>query len=463
MSGAVNEASSQKRQAALASIFASAALTIGKLAAGLLSGSLALLSEAAHGLLDTGATIVTYFAVRIADRPADDGHHYGHAKVEAIAALAETALLMALAAAVMVKAVERLAGAPAQIEAGWLAFGVLIVSIVVDFVRYRALAKIARETGSDALAADALHFSSDLVASVLVLAGLIAARFGFERGDALAAIGVALFIAVAGWKLGRRTIDTLTDAAPQGVAEHVRAVVSVVPGVLEVESLRLRKAGPDVVGDLVLSVARTLPHERVARLTQEVRDALARGASDVSLTIATAPRALDDETVIERVMLAAARRHLPVHHVTVQQVGGRFVVGLDLEVDGAMRHVDAHDLASELEAAIRAEIGEEAEVDTHIEPLEPRELAGQDAAPERVAAIAAALEAAAREGPLFNVHNVRARETAAGLVVTYHCRAGAELTVAEAHEGVDALDRRLRAAFPDIVRVVGHAEPPGAA
>ena len=460
MAAGHSEASELKRKAALGSIFASAALTLGKLVAGLMSGSLALLSEAAHGLLDTGATIVTYFAVRVADRPADDRHHYGHAKVEAIAALAETAMLMALAAAVLVKAVERLMGAPAEIEAGWLAFGVLIVSIVVDFVRYRALDRVAKETKSDALAADALHFSSDLVASALVLLGLIAARFGFEKGDALAAVGVSVFIAVAGWKLGRRTIDTLTDAAPQGEAERLRALVEAVPGVLGVDSLRLREAGPQIVGELVVGVARTLPHERVGRLVETVRASLEREAPQARLTIATAARALDDETVIERVMLAAARRHLPVHHVTVQQVEGRFVVGLDLEVDGAMTHGAAHEIASELEAAIRAEIGEEAEVDTHIEPLEPRELSGQDASPDIAAAMALALEEAGEGEVLFAFHNVRVRETVAGLVVTYHCRARPDLTVAEVHDAVDRVDHRLRRAFPGVVRVIGHAEPP---
>lgn len=461
MSGAPSDASQQKRQAALASIFASAALTLGKLVAGLMSGSLALLSEAVHGLLDTGATIVTYFAVRVADKPADDRHHYGHGKVEAIAALAETAMLMALAAAVVVKAVERLFGPPVEIEAGWLAFGVLGVSILVDFVRYRALARVARETRSDALAADALHFSSDLVASILVLLGLIAARHGFDKGDAIAAVGVAAFIAVAGWKLGRRTIDTLTDAAPEGEAKRLRALVEATPGVLGVDSLRLRHVGAEIVGDLVVGVARTLPHERVAQLSESLRESLAREAPDVSLTIATAPRALDDETVIERVMLAAQRRHLPIHHVTVQQVEGRFVVGLDLEVDGAMSHVAAHDLASGLESAIRAEIGEETEVDTHIEPLEPRELAGRDADAEIVLAMTRALEeAAAAGGVLFSIHNVRARSTGAGLVVTYHCRAAEGLTVAQVHEAVDLVDHRLRVAFSDVVRVVGHAEPP---
>src|SRR4051794_35396302 len=212
-----------KRKAALASIFASAVLTLGKLAAGLLSGSLALLSEAGHGLLDTGATILTYYAVRAADKPADEEHHYGHGKIEAVAALIETGLLLVLAAFVLYEAIHRLLSpALEKVEATWLTFGVLIVSIIVDVVRWRSLNAIAKRTKSDALAADALHFSSDFVASFLVLIGLAATHYGFAQGDNFAAIGVALFIAIAGYKLGRRTIDTLVDAAPAGLTERMR-------------------------------------------------------------------------------------------------------------------------------------------------------------------------------------------------------------------------------------------------
>jgi cation diffusion facilitator family transporter len=234
-----------KRKAALASIFASAVLTLGKLVAGLLSGSLALLSEAGHGLLDTGATILTYYAVRAADKPADDEHHYGHGKIEAIAALAETGLLIVLAVGVLYEAVHRLlAPALGNVDANWLTFAVLLVSIVVDVVRWRSLNAIAKRTKSDALAADALHFSSDFVASILVLIGLVATHYGYVRGDSLAAVGVAIFIAVAGYKLGRRTIDTLVDAAPAGLTERLRQTIEKIPGVVDIEVLKLRPAGP---------------------------------------------------------------------------------------------------------------------------------------------------------------------------------------------------------------------------
>lgn len=450
-----------KRKAALASIFASALLTLGKLVAGLLSGSLALLSESGHGLLDTGATILTYFAVRAADKPADEQHHYGHGKIEAVAALAETGLLMVLAVGVVYEAVHRLLS-PAEglVETTWLTFGVLIVSIVVDVVRWRSLNAIAKRTGSDALAADALHFSSDFVASALVLLGLIATHYGFRQGDNLAAIGVALFIAIAGYKLGRRTIDTLVDAAPAGLAERLRQAIENVPGVVDIEVLKLRPAGPQVIGELSVAVPRTMPLEKVFALKQDVLAAVTREAPEVDLTVTANPRALDEESIVERVLLIAAHRRLAVHHITVQHVGAKTSVSLDLELDAQMKHGEAHEIASALEAAIAAEVGEDVEIETHIEPLEAEELAGEDLPAEDAARIRALLDEGARHvGVLSEVHHVRARRTSSGLVVNYHCRVNPDLSVHDVHEAVDSLDRHLRQRMEDVVRVVGHADP----
>ncbi len=450
-----------KSRAALASIGASAALTIGKLVAGLLSGSLALMSEALHGLLDTGATILTYFAVRAADRPADDEHHYGHGKIEAVAALAETGLLMVLAVGVLFEAIRRLFGHEAGvIDANWLTFGVLIVSIGVDAVRWRSLDRIARKTKSDALAADALHFSSDLVASGLVLAGLVATSYGFRQGDTFAAIGVSLFIGVAGYRLGRRTIDTLTDKAPEGFTTSIRETVEAVPGVAEVEDLRLRAAGPLVIGELSVGVSRTLPVERIMSVKNDIARAIAAAHPDTSITITANMRTLDDETVIERVLMAAARRRLPIHHVTVQEIDGVKSIGLDLEVDGRMTHGAAHDVATSLEAAIRDELGADVEVDTHIEPMEIAELEGRDSGPEATTTITAALAAiAAEDGKVADVHDVRVRSTSSGLVVHYHCRVDPARSVVDVHSDVDKIDRRLQQQMKNVVRVVGHAEP----
>ncbi len=454
----MDQAQRIKERAALASIAASCALTLAKFVAGFLSGSLALLSEAGHNLIDVGMTIITFYAVRVAGKPADEEHNYGHGKVETVAALGETGFLLALSAFILIEAVNRLTKGGTHVEANVLAFAVLIVSIVVDISRARILSRVARETKSDALAADVLHFASDIVGSSIVLLGLVAARFGFTQGDTIAAIAVAIYIAIAGYSLARRTIDSLIDAAPAGVAAGVRAAALGVPGVIAVENLRLRLVGAEVLGDIAISVPRTLSQDEVTAIKGNVGAAIAAAQPDVKLTVETIPVALDDETVIERLLFIAARRHIAIHHVIVQQVAGKIALSCDIEVDGALPLGQAHSIASELEAEARRELGPETEIDTHIEPLEPRELAGRDATEDIRAAIAKALSGAAIDG-IREVHDVRVRETAAGLVVNYHCRANPRASVAEVHRAVDKMEHEVRTQFPTISRIVGHAEP----
>src|SRR5215475_1368911 len=262
-----------KQRVALTSIAASGGLTLAKGIVGLATGSLAILSEAAHSLLDLAATIMTYFAVRVSDRPADAEHHFGHGKVESVSALAETALLFLLSGMVIWEAGQRLiSGHGRAVEATIWAFGVIIVSIVVDFFRARLLYRVAAETSSEALEADALHFGSDLWSSVAVLAGLAAVALGHTWADSAAAIVAAVFICVAGWRLGRRTIDTLTDTAPPGAARQITTIAERVSGVVAVERIRVRQVGPGTFIDLGVAVSRTLPLDRV----KAVKDTLAR-------------------------------------------------------------------------------------------------------------------------------------------------------------------------------------------
>jgi len=449
-----------KQRAALASVAASLALALAKLAAGLMSGSLALLSEAAHNALDVGASGLTYFAVREADKPADDEHPFGHAKFEAVAALAQTGFLFVLAAAVAFEALRRIGPEAPTVDANLFAFVAILMSILIDVARWRTLKRIALETRSDALAADALHYSSDLVSSCLVLAGLAATRAGLPYGDALAAIGVAVFIGVAGFRLGRHTVDALVDAAPKGLARDLRAAVERVPGVAGTDFLRLRQNGPQTVGDLGLLVSRTLPLERVAAIKAAVAEAIARQWPAVALTVTADPLALDDETMLERVQLIAARRRLFVHHVAVHNLDGRKSVTLDLEVDGQMSLGTAHDIASQLEAAIADELGADIEVETHIEPMETNEIGGRAADPALTETITRALARnVAREALLRDIHNVRVREADGGYFVIFHCRVDPNVTVAATHAQVDALERAVRDEFPNVVRIVGHAEP----
>jgi cation diffusion facilitator family transporter len=453
-------ATSVKLAAAKASIVASALLATAKLAAGLWSGSLALLSESGHAFVDTGATTLTYFAVREAEKPADEEHHYGHGKYEALAALIETGFLFGLALFVVAEAWRRLQETNVEINADWPIYGVLIISIAVDYVRSRQLSRIAREEGSDALAADALHFASDLVSSTLVLLGLVAAHYGFERGDALAAIGVAAFIAVAGFRVGRRTIDTLLDAAPRELAPHLEKAIADVPGVIAIDCLRLRTVGRDIVGEATIGVARGLRVEQAARIKSAVAEAIAAVTPRAHVTLSIEPRALDDETVAERILLVGARRHIHAHHVIAQQIDGRLSIGVDIELDGVMPLGRAHAVAADFESALRDEFGADAEVETHIEPLEMHLLSAQAADRAAAGAIEAAIaRVAAQTRPPAQVGDVRVRKTEGGIVVNFRCRLDSAVSVQDAHDALDEIERRTREEFPAILRIVGRAEP----
>ncbi len=450
-----------KEQVALGSIAASAGLTAAKAVIGLLTGSLAILSEAAHSLIDLAATLMTYFAVRVSDKPADAEHQYGHGKIESVTALAETALLFILTAAVIWEAARRLISTQAHVvEATVAAFAVIAGSVAVDFFRARTLTRVARETASEALEADALHFSSDMWSSIAVLIGLGGVALGYRWADAAAAIVVAVFICIAGWRLGRRTINTLTDTAPQGVSERVAAIARKVPGIVTVERVRARPAGAVLFVDLSVGVSRTLPLDRVSAIKERLTRAIRADEPTAEVTITTEPRALDDETVRERVMMIARNRGLAIHHVTVQTIAGRLSVSADLEVEGTMPLAAAHEIASKLEEAVRDELGPAVEVETHIEPLPADVLAGRDAPPTRVGEVREALAALSSEiAGLGEVHDVRVRETADGEIINFHCYVDPALSVSAVHDLVDAAERGLRRRFPTIQRVNGHAEP----
>ena len=450
-----------KQKVALSSIAASAGLTMAKAVVGVMSGSLALLSEAAHSLIDLGATVMTYFAVRISGKPADAEHHYGHGKVESVSALLETALLFILAGVVIWEAVKRLMSAqPPEVEATPWAFAVIALSIAVDFFRARVLYRTAEKTSSHALAADALHFDSDMWSSLAVLVGLFGIALGYSWADSTAAIAVSVMICIAGWRLGRRTIDTLTDTAPVGAADKIGTAIRRIPGVVGIEGLRVRQVGEVLFVDLVVAVSRTLPLDRVAALKDRIVETVRADSPAAEVTVTTEPRALDDETILERVMVIARNRALAAHHVTVHAIEGRLAVSLDLEVDGALSLAAAHDIATGLEDAIREELGPGVEVETHIEPLQPVDEPGHDASANRIAAVRDALTEIATKVDLVGaIHDVRVRTADDGEIVNFHCLVDPALRVAEVHDKVDEVERALRVRFPTIKRVIGHAEP----
>jgi cation diffusion facilitator family transporter len=456
--------SSEKRSVALVSVLASAVLAAGKLVAAAFTGSLGILSEAIHSVIDLGATIITYFAVRWGDQPADDEHHYGHAKIESVAALVETALLFITTAWVSWEAIRRLTGEESHpVEVTWWAIAIIAGSILIDYNRVRALRRVAKKTGSEALEADALHFSSDMWSSLVVLGGLGAVWAGIPAADSIAALVVSVFIAYAGWRLGARTLNTLLDTAPAGATEAVRGLVNDVHGVLAIKSIRLRPAGATMFTAIVVEVARTMPIDEIVRTKEAIFRAVHGRFPNADITVTANPVALDNESVFQKVMLIASRRNLAIHHLTVQKIGDRLAVSFDLEVEGSMPLGEAHDTATDLEDAIRGELGSDVEVESHIEPQPERMLEGQEAPSGLMAEVESALMALVSAYPrLSDIHSVRLRRNEEGLFLHYHCRCSPAETVENIHDDIDRVEAGLKDRFGDIRRVIAHAEPLGA-
>ncbi len=453
-------ASKSKTRVAAVSVIASATMATIKLAVGIAIGSLALISEALHSSIDLVATIVTWIVVRISDRPADAEHHYGHGKIESLSALGVIAMLYVLAGGIVVQAHAHLRDGAPPPTLSVVPFVVLIADIIVNAWRARALHRAALDTRSQALEADALHFASDVLGSVAVIIGLTLSGLGYAWGDAAAAIGVAVLISLLGLRLGRATVETLLDRAPEGVAERADAAIRALPDVIDIARLRVRMVGPRHFVDVIAEVPRTYPIDRIDAIKQQAQDAVSAALGDADLTFTAIPVARDNESIRERIMVIARNSGLAIHHVTVHDLGEKLTVSIDLEVDGEMALVDAHAIAHRLEHDIRHEFGADVEVDTHIEPLEPELPLGTDAAPARIHAIRKALSGFAAGGAIHDIHNVRVRDTEAGEIVNFHCRAAPSMSVARVHESVDEIERALRRAFPSVKRVISHAEPP---
>jgi len=450
---------SSKQSVAAISVVASASMAAMKFIVGISIGSLAMISEALHSSVDLIATLITWAVVRVSDRPADAEHHYGHGKIESLSALGVIAMLYVLAGGIVVEAVSRLREAAPPPELSIIPFAVLLLDIGINFWRAAALHKAAKETHSQALAADALHFASDVMGSFAVLGGYGLLALGYSWGDTAGAIAVAVLISILGVRLGKSTIETLLDRAPEGISEKAEAIIRSIPGIINVERLRVRMVGPTHFIDAAVLVPRTYPIDRIEEIKSRAGQALNLALKDTDLTFTAIPVARDNERVRDRVMVIARNRGLAIHHITIHNLGDRLTVSIDLELDGQMSLREAHDVTMQLEQAIRDDFGADVEVDTHIEPLEPELPFGTDATLERITKIRHELSRIAANGPIHDIHDVRVRDTEDGEVVNFHCHAAPDMTVVEVHDRVDEIERMLRTTHPSVKRVVSHAEP----
>jgi cation diffusion facilitator family transporter len=464
-------AKKEKRYAATSSVVAAVALTSMKLVVGLLTGSLGILAEAAHSGLDLVAALVTWFAVRLSDRPPDEQHLYGYGKVENLSALVETLLLLATCVWIIYEAIERLFFKPVDIEASVWAFGVMVVSIVVDVTRSRILYRAARKYHSQALEADALHFSTDIWSSSVVIGGLalvwIGQRFLPEwdwlvKADAVAALGVAIIVIYVSLQLGRRTIAALMDEAPPGLAQQIIAEAGQVVGVQTAGPVRLRQAGAFTFADLTISVDRSASLEEaheIATIVERRVDALVpRG----DVVVHVDPVRRDGESLTQTVSAIAARQGLRTHNVHAHEVRGRYFVDLHVEVPAEMTLGQAHDQVSHVELDVRSELPQVRDIHSHIEPIATPVASVTDMGPEAEEQLRAQITAiVAQVAGLRGCNRLHIRSGPDGYDVALHCLADPDLSVAAAHELADQVEKRLEVELPAISRVLVHVEPEG--
>jgi cation diffusion facilitator family transporter len=465
----------EKKAVAAASVAAAVVLTAGKLVVGFLTGSLGILAEAAHSALDLAAAAITFIAVRASDRPADASHLYGHGKIENLSALVQTALLWITCVWIIYEAIQRLFFVPVEVEAGFWAFLVMAVSIVVDYSRSRALSKVAKKYKSQALEADALHFSTDIWSSAVVIFGLALVRFGEYRGsdriffrhaDAIAALAVAAIVLYVSFRLGRRAVDMLLDRAPSGLADRVSHSVEAVPGIRRVERARVRNAGSQVFVDLKVNVPRHLSFEETHQLTRKAQEAVHGIAPNADVVIHTIPTA-ERESVLETIHAVAAREHVSIHNVAVHSTEHGVWIDLDLEVDPHLSFEAAHEMATNLETKLRAELaasedaGPVADINAHIEPLwQDDQIQGQPLEPLEADSYIRKVQEIGRElKGSGGCRKIELHKIDGGVYLSFHLLIKADIPIAEVHGIAEDMENRLRREFPELGRVVIHTEP----
>jgi cation diffusion facilitator family transporter len=461
------QADREKRLAALTSVIAAIFLTSMKIVVGLLTGSLGILSEAAHSGLDLVAAVVTFFAVRLSGRPPDRRHTYGYGKVENLSALFETLLLLLTCVWIIYEAINRLFFKHVQVDASIWAFVIMAASIVIDFSRSRMLYRAAKKYESQALEADALHFSTDIWSSSVVIGGLALVTLSkwlnvkwLEKADAVAAMGVAAIVVYVSLQLGRKTISDLLDAIPPGVRENVARAVQKVPGVLAIKQVRIRRSGPEIFADVSVTVSRETAFELAHDIAAMVEDAVhsvLEGAHDVVVNVI--PAASDNEGIITQVHLLAARYGMGAHSLRLYDVLGKRTLQLHVEVKDTLSLEEAHAQATQFEEAVRQELTGILDVVTHIEP------SGEAAATRQVSPagkkeIVEAIQRITQQNDLHcEPHDIVVHRQGNELSVSFHCLYDADTSIIDAHNVTEKLERALRAQVSSLRRVVIHLEP----
>lgn len=446
----------EKRQVALSSVFAAVFLTVFKLFVGWQTGSLGILSEAAHSGLDLGAALLTFLAVRISDKPADQDHAYGHGKIENVSALLQMILLIGTCFIILKVAVDRILAGDAQVEITVWSFVVMILSIGVDYWRSRRLSYMARKYRSQALEADALHFHTDIWSSMVVLIGLALNAAGFHHGDSLAAIGVAVLVLGVSFRLLRRTVEALTDSTPLEIEKKVRAVVPTVEGIHSFRSLRTRMSGSKVFVDMFVDIKRTIPFEQAHLVTEELEGRIAAVVPNADILIHMEPMESPDESMIDKIRMIVTEQGLTCHNIRAQKVDDSFHVDFHLECDNTIPFKEAHDSAIAIEQKLISKVPQIKGVKIHIEDARDRVVHARNVTGQRADLTEAVTLIVGEHASILGCQELLILEIGKGLKLMMTCNIADRYSLDEVHHVMSQLEHDLYGRLPELTQIIIH-------
>jgi divalent metal cation (Fe/Co/Zn/Cd) transporter len=349
----------------------------------------------------------------------------------------------------------------------------MFISIVIDVTRSRALMRTAKKHGSQALEADALHFSTDVWSSCVVILGLTGIKLGdyladshpgasawLYRADAIAALGVSCIVIYVSFRLGTRTIAVLLDRAPQGMDDSVRQAMGKLPGVSEVKQVRVRQSGPATFVDLVLSVKADTSVERAHAIAAEAENRVHELVPKCDVMVHVEPCAPNGTGPVETIRGIAAAHGVDVHNLVLRDVNGRQTLEMHAEVPGNLSVDHAHERVSAVEQSLLREIPAIQDVAVHIEPSSDRAVC-EPAAESLSPAIQEAIERLRTGYPsVLDCHSVSiTRDSRNRLGLTFHCAVSPNLGIAEAHDLTTSIEDFLHDQFPDLIHIIIHVEP----
>ena len=446
---------------ALASLTVDCVMLLAKLTVGLLTGSLGMISEAAHTGLDLVASAFALMAVRTARKPADREHPYGHGRAENLASFGEGVILLVAAIGIAYEGIRRLLGAPVEVDPALYAIGLMAFTILLEIGRATVLLRSARRWNSPALAAGAQNRIADILSSAGVLGGLVGVRLGFAWADVAAALLVSLLIFRSAGLLVYRSGDILIDRAPSGVEEAVRRTIGGVPGVRGVGAVRVRRSGGRMLGDARVSARPTLSVEGAQRLSEDVLEAVRNAHPDLELSLVVESQS-EQNNLVERVHAVAAAQDAirDLHNVTVErELDGRLHLSMHVKLPAGMSLEQAAAAADDLEQRLRREFPGVSRVDVHLEPLEPEVVSGTDVTTSRVELARAIRRIVEAHPEVRSCRDVELSERSGGVVAHVVAEMAGEVTLEHAHEVETELEERLRRMLPELTEVVARVAP----